>query len=131
PFKVTREQTAIMKRGVLTFDLVSDTGAAFPGMLAVDLAGAFAVRNSADIKERVCFTHAGCAVARTAAMALSNTFLTLMNSIVSCEGVSNALKLLPGMQKATFTFFGRIVNPQIARAIGMRSVDISIYLPLS
>lgn len=131
PFAVSREQTALMKRGVLSFDLASDTGAAFPGMLAVDLAGAFAVSNSASIRERVCFTHAGCAVARTAAMALSNTFLTLMNSIVSCEGVSNALKLLPGMQKATFTFFGRIVNPRIARAIGMRSVDISIYLTLS
>lgn len=131
PFVVSREQTAIMKRGVLSFDLSSDTGTAFPGMLAVDLAGAFAVSNSASIRERVCFTHAGCAVARTAAMALSNTFLTLMNSIVSCEGVSNALKLLPGMQKATFTFFGRIVNPKIAHAIGMRSVDISIYLTLS
>lgn len=131
PFAVSREQTDIMKRGVLTFDLASDTGAAFPAMLAVDLAGAFAVRNSASIRDRVCFTHTGCAVARTAAMALSNTFLTLMSSIVSCEGVSNALKLLPGMQKATFTFFGRIVNPLIARATGMRSVDISIYLTLS
>ena len=131
PFAVSREQTDIMKRGVLTFDLASDTGAAFPSMLAVDLAGAFAIRNSASIRDRVCFTHTGCAVARTAAMALSNTFLTLMSSIVSCEGVSNALKLLPGMQKATFTFFGRIVNPLIARATGMRSVDISIYLTLS
>ena len=131
PFAVSREQTDIMKRGVLTFDLASDTGAAFPAMLAVDLAGAFAVRNSASIRDRVCFTHTGCAVARTAAMALSNTFLTLMSSIVSCEGVSNALKLLPGMQKATFTFFGRIVNPLIARATGMRSVDIRIYLTLS
>lgn len=131
PFAVTRELTDIMKRGVLAFDLSSDTGAAFPAMLSVDLAGVFAIRNSASIRDRVCFTHAGCAVARTAAMALSNTFLTLMSSIVSCEGVSNALKLLPGMQKATFTFFGRIVNPQIARAIGMRSVDISIYLTLS
>lgn len=131
PFAVSREQTDIMKRGVLTFDLASDTGVAFPAMLAVDLAGAFAVRNSASIRDRVCFTHTGCAVARTAAMALSNTFLTLMSSIVSCEGVSNALKLLPGMQKATFTFFGRIVNPLIARATGMRSVDISIYLTLS
>ncbi len=131
PFAVSREQTDIMKRGVLTFDLASDTGAAFPAMLAVDLAGAFAVRNSASIRDRVCFTHTGCAVARTAAMALSNTFLALMSSIVSCEGVSNALKLLPGMQKATFTFFGRIVNPLIARATGMRSVDISIYLTLS
>ncbi len=120
-----------MKQGVLAFDLSSDTGAAFPAMMSVDLAGVFAIRNSASIRDRVCFTHAGCAVARTAAMALSNTFLTLMSSIVSCEGVSNALKLLPGMQKATFTFFGRIVNPQIARAIGMRSVDISIYLTLS
>lgn len=54
-----------------------------------------------------------------------------MSSIVSCEGVSNALKLLPGMQKATYTFFGRIVNPQVAKAAGMRSVDISIYLTLS
>lgn len=131
PFALSRELTDIMKRGVLAFDLASDTGAAFPAMMAVDLAGAFAVRNSASIRDRVCFTHAGCAVARTAAMALSNTFLTLMSSIVSCEGVSNALKLLPGMQKATFTFFGRIVNPLIARATGMRSVDISIYLTLS
>lgn len=131
PFVVSREQTEMMKRGVLTFDLASDTGVAFPSMLAVDLAGAFAIRNSASIRDRVCFTHTGCAVARTAAMALSNTFLTLMSSIVSCEGVSNALKLLPGMQKATFTFFGRIVNPLIARATGMRSVDISIYLTLS
>lgn len=92
---------------------------------------AFAGKERAEVGERVCYTHAGCAVARTAAMALSNTFITLMNSIVSCEGVNNALKLLPGMQKATFTFFGRIVNPRVARAAGMRSVDISIYLTLS
>lgn len=131
PFAIGRESVGLMKRGVLCFDLVSETGEAFPGMRAVDLAGAFAGKECAEPGERVCYTHAGCAVARTAAMALSNTFVTLMNSIVSCEGVSNALKLLPGMQKATFTFFGRIVNPRVAKAAGMRSVDISIYLTLS
>lgn len=120
-----------MKRGVLAFDLSSDSGKAFPAMTPVDLADALAVRESASLRERICFVHAGCAVARTAAMALSNTLITLMSSIVSCEGVSNALKLLPGMQKATYTFFGRIVNPQVAKAAGMRSVDISIYLTLS
>lgn len=131
PFAIGRELTGIMKRGVLSFDLSSDTGSTFPAMTAVDLADAFAVSNSASLSERVCFVHAGCAVARTAAMALGNTFLTLMNSIVNCEGITNALKLLPGIQKATFTFFGRIVNSRIARAAGMRSVDISIYLTLS
>lgn len=131
PFEVGRGLVDVMKRGVLCFDLVSERGEAFPTMRAVDLAAAFAGGERPSVGERVCYTHAGCAVARTAAMALSNTFITLMSSIVSCEGVSNALKLLPGMQKATITFFGRIVNPRVARAAGMRSVDISIYLTLS
>lgn len=131
PFSVSREEVSAMKRGVVTFDLASDDGAAFPSMTAVDLAQASAVESSAKIDNRICFVHAGCAVARTAAMALSNTFLTLLQSIVTCEGVSNALKLLPGMQRATFTFFGKIVNPRIAAAVGMRNVDISIYLTLS
>lgn len=130
-FTVGSELMSVMKRGVLCFDLSTDDGSAFPAMDAVDLADAFAVKHSAASTGRLCFTHAGCAVARTAAMALSNTFMTFMSSIVSCEGVSNALKLLPGMQKATFTFFGRIVNPDIARATGMRNMDISIYLTLS
>lgn len=129
PFAIDSGLVTVMKRGVLAFDLASDTGAAFPSMTAVDLTGALSTAGPAG--GRVCYTHAGCAVARTAAMALSNTFLTLMSSIVSCEGVSNALKLLPGMQKATMTFFGKIVSPRIAAAVGMRSVDISIYLTLS
>lgn len=131
PFVVNREEVNVMKRGVVAFDLASDDGAAFPSMTAVDLAQASAAESSSRISDRICFVHAGCAVARTAAMALSNTFLTLMQGIVTCEGVGNALKLLPGMQKATFTFFGKIVNPRIASALGLRNVDISIYLTLS
>lgn len=130
-FSVDREQMGIMKRGVLSFDLASEAGSAFPAMEAVDLAEAFAIKNSAAMTGRICFTHAGCAVARTAAMALSNTFITFLDTIVSCDGVNNALKLLPGVQKATFTFLGRIVNPEIARSTGMRNVDIRIYLTLS
>lgn len=131
PFRIDRDMTGVMKQGVICFDLGNEDGSAFPAMEALDLADAFAFRNSALKSGRICFTHAGCAVARTAAMALSNTFMTLMTSIVGCEGVSNALKLLPGIQKATFTFLGRIVNQEIAKSVGMRSVDISIYLTLS
>ncbi len=86
---------------------------------------------SARTEERICFINAGSAVARTAAMALSNTLLTFMESIAGCEGPANALRLLPGMQKATMTFFGKIVNRRVAAAMHTRSVDISIYLTLS
>lgn len=131
PFVVGHDLVSTMKKGVLTFDLASGDGSSFPSMTAVDLAQSSAIESSARIDNRICFVHAGCAVARTAAMALSNTFLTMLEGIMSCEGVGNALKLLPGMQKATFTFFGKIVNPMLANELGMRSVDISIYLTLS
>ncbi|MEF2643773.1 MAG: hypothetical protein U0M50_06895, partial [Paramuribaculum sp.] len=80
---------------------------------------------------RACYINAGSAVARTAAMALSNTFITMLSGIVDCEGVTNALKLLPGLQCAALTFLGKPVNSDVARIAGQRHVDISIYLTLS
>ncbi len=132
PFSLHADTVEAMKKGVITFDLTPDAdGSAFPSMTPVDLAQASAVEASERIHGRLCFVHAGNAVARTAAMALSNTLLTFMEGIVTCEGLSHALKLHPGMQKATLTFFGKIVNPRIAATMRTRSVDISIYLTLS
>lgn len=120
-----------MKRGVILFDLTHDCGKAFPSLPTVDLASASPVDVSPDGNTRVCYVNAGSAVPRTAAMALSNTFLTMLSDIVTCEGVTNALKLLPGMQKAAYTFLGKAVNPRIAAIAGVRHVDINIYLTLS
>lgn len=132
PFTLHSEAVARMKRGVLTFDLsAAADGSAFPTMTPVDLALASAVDASLHSDNRICYVHAGSAVARTAAMALTNTLLTLLESIVTCEGPSNALKLHQGMQKATLTFFGKPVNPQVAARLRTRSVDISIFLTLS
>ena len=132
PFTLHSDAVAHMKRGVLTFDLSpAADGSAFPTMTPVDLALASAVDATLHSDNRICYVHAGSAVARTAAMALTNTLLTLLESIVSCEGPSNALKLHQGMQKATLTFFGKPVNPRVASCLRTRSVDISIFLTLS
>lgn len=132
PFALHSEAVGRMKKGVLTFDLTAAAdGSSFPSMTPVDLALASAVDGSLRTDNRICYVHAGSAVARTAAMALTNTLLTLLESIVSCEGPSNALKLHPGMQKATLTFFGKPVNPAVASMLRTRSVDISIFLTLS
>ena len=68
---------------------------------------------------------------RTAAMALSNTFLSLMNDILSCEGVTNVVRMLPGMQRAVYTFLGKPVNRRISAIVNMRSVDIALLLNCS
>ncbi|MDE6079585.1 MAG: hypothetical protein K2G35_05940 [Duncaniella sp.] len=131
PFVIDRDEVASMKKGVLCFDLTSASGKAFPSLTAVDLALASALNKSSLAEGRMCFVNAGCGVARTAAMALSNTLVKLLADITECDGVQNAIRLLPGIQCATLTFFGRAVNPHIAARAAVRCVDLSIFLSLS
>ncbi len=129
-FAVHEETVVTMKRGVLTFDATRcSDGSAFPSMVPVDLASASALDYSTQVAGRVCFTHPGSAVARTAAMALSNTLLSFLGSLSAPE--SPSIKLPAGMQRGALTFFGKPVHHRIAELLGMRPVDISIYLSLS
>ncbi len=64
-------------------------------------------------------------------MALSNTFLTFFSDITASDGLVNALRLMPGMQRAAMTFLGKAVDSRVASIARVRPVDINIYLTLS
>lgn len=141
----------ILKRKVLVFDLSDHPGTALRGLVPVDLgefgqdadlrASAYALLNdrmaaSADDPaarplRRPCFVNSGSAVPRTTAMALSDTFITQLNHISSCEGTGAILPLTPGLQEATLTFMGKAVNTEVARLAEVRHTDIRILLSLS
>ncbi|MDE7136577.1 MAG: hypothetical protein K2N91_08080 [Muribaculaceae bacterium] len=127
--RVDADEASHMKKGVVTFDLTSCPGRVFPSMPLVDLASA---HQSLDINSgrRVCYINTGSAVPRTAAMALSNTFYTMLDSIVSCEGLTNALKLTPGLRRGVITFLGKVTNPRVADIAATRFTDINIFLQL-
>ena len=125
------EEVSRMKRGIVIFDLTSDPGKAFPSLPTIDLALASPLDISPTEATRACYINAGSAAARTAAMALSNTFATLFGQLVDCEGVSNVLNLQPGMQCAVFTFLGKVVNRRVADAFHRRHVDLRLFLTLS
>lgn len=122
---------ATMKRGVIVFDLTANPGKAFPSLPTIDLAVASPPDMSPTEPTRACYVNAGSAAARTAAMALSNTFATMFARLVDCEGVTNALNLQPGLQCAVITFLGKVVNREVAEKFGRRAVDIRIFLTLS
>lgn len=128
-FRAPAELTEVMKKGVVVFDLCG--GRAFPGMRAVDLATVSATDPSTTLRGRLCLTNAGSAVARTAAMALSNSLLTLLDRIDASEGVNAVIRLRPEIRRAVMTFLGKPVNEDVARAAGMMNVDLSIFLTLS
>ncbi|MCM1482809.1 MAG: hypothetical protein NC043_00600 [Muribaculaceae bacterium] len=128
---ITAEMVAEMKRGAIIFDLTTDCGQAFRSLPVIDLALAAPMDISPTEATRACYANAGSSVPRTAAMAMSDALITIMRDIVTCEGLTNALKLVPGLQKAAYTFLGKAVDPDIAAMAGTRHVDINIYLTLS
>lgn len=121
----------LMKRGVICFDLTSEPGAAFPSMQRIDLDLASPSDNDGDTPVRLCYVNAGNAVPRTVAMAMSNTFVTVLDDLLVCDGVANALKINSGLRAAALTFLGKCVNARVARLLGIRNVDINLYVQFS
>ena len=139
PVVVEQSGEEIMKKGVLIFDLSPEPGKVFPSMPQIDLA---AVKSgeiptgessyySRRPQRRVCFVNASGTVPRTAAMALSDTFITMLDGIAGDEASSRMINLTPGLQGAALTFLGRVVNERVARLVHLRYTDIRILLTLS
>lgn len=116
-----------LKKGVIAFDLSCETNP-FKGLRRIDLALASAADCGPSAQAPACYVHAGSAVPRTAAMALSTTLLTFLDEITICDGLPNALKFNPGLSRAAYTFMGKIVNADVARRLGQRVIDISLFL---
>lgn len=125
---VDAEGEKIMKKGVLVFDLTDEPGKAFPAMPLVDL-GAEKPRSQLS-GGHFCHYNVGSAVPRTAAMALSDTFITMLDDIAGCGACSSAIQLTGGLQKAALTFLGKAVNRKVAEIAGVRYTDINLLLSL-
>lgn len=130
-YAIDSDEAMLLKRGVLVFDLTDRRMSPFPSMQPIDLARADSNKCRRPEGWRACYIHAGSAVPRTCAMALSNTLMTMLTSVFTCDGVHNALKLLPGLRKAAYLFLGRLVNEEIGAKTGIRALDINLYLTLS
>lgn len=128
---VGADMMQLMKKGVLCFDLSSQPGRAFPAMPVVDLELASPGDARPDSPVRLCYINAGNAVPRTVAMALSNTFVNMLDEILVCDGVANALRLNCGLRQGAVTFLGKCVNTRVARLLNVRPVDISLFLQFS
>ena len=118
-----------LKAGVIAMDLRRAGRDTFTSLPEADLSR-ISVRDI-PVDVRVCLVNTGNAVPRTAAMALSDTLMTMLREVVSCEGVTNALKLSKGLQGATLTFLGKAVNPLAAKSAGVRHTDINLFLQFS
>lgn len=130
PLRLSRDIVDVMKRGVISFDLSPTRHGLFEGMPLIDLSMAKAADNMTG-DQRVCYINAMGAVPRTTAMALSNTFITMLSDIMSSDGAINAIKLKPGIRKATYTFLGHPTQAWAGRMAGVRYIDINLMLQFS
>lgn len=126
---IEAEDVNIMKSGVIIMDLTEEDSLTFPSLPRIPISTGVPPRPAKE--GRVCFTSVGNAVPRTAAMALSNTFIATLEEIMRCDGITNCLKMHGGIQKAVITFFGKLVSHRAARKANMRAIDIHILLNCS
>lgn len=124
------DEASTLKRGVLVFDLTNfdRNKRPFPSMQTIDLADASSFKCRRPEGNRVCYVRAGSAVPRTCAMALSNTLVTMLSRIYTCDGMTNALMLQPGLRKAVYLFLGHVVNERVGGIASVRALDINIFL---
>lgn len=128
PVEIGIDRISEMKTGVIAFDLTPRADV-FKGLDRIDLA--LAVENQRADSLAACYVNAGSAVPRTAAMALSTTLMTLLDDLLVCEGIANALRFNAGVRRAALTFLGKAVNEKIAEVAGCRAIDINLFLQLS
>lgn len=64
-------------------------------------------------------------------MALSNTFVNMLDEILVCDGAPNALRLNAALRKGVYTFLGKCVNAEAAAVLGLRAVDIEFLIQYS
>lgn len=126
PYKIEAEDVDIMKKGVIIMDMTGNKPNVFPSLPHIPITSG--IPRKPQNQGRVYFTSIGNAAPRTAAMALSNTFLAMLDEMLHCDGIINCVKLKTGVQKAVITFFGKLVSHRAAKEVKMRAIDIHILL---
>lgn len=121
-----------MKKGVVIFDLNDREGISpvFPTLKCVNVADA--VNSGIQPGASVCLINPMGAVPRTAAMALTNDIVPVMERLFgSGNGILNNLKADPGLRNSVIFFRGHIVNKEMAERLAARWVDINLLLSFS
>ena len=121
-----------MKKGVIIFDLNDHEGISgiFPTLQCINAASA--IRSGVEPGSNVCFVNPVGCVPRTAAMALTNDIVPVIDRLLgSGRGLMNVLKTDSGLRSSVLLFRGRVVSREAADRLGMKWIDINLLLSFS
>lgn len=124
--QIEHDAVARMKEGIIIVDISNHPGKTLPSLPTRPTCDTSATES------RQVLTDPGALTARTTAMALSNTLLTLFEQLQASDNfLPQAMRQNHGLRPAALTFNGHIVNQTLSRLAQRRAVDIDIYLTLS
>lgn len=121
-----------MKRGVIIIDLNHREGISgvFPTLQCLDIRAA--LERNTEPGRNVCLINPTGTVPRTAAMAMTNDIVPIIDRIFgSGRGLMNVLKTDEGLRASTVLFLGRVVNREVADSLMTKWIDINLLLSFS
>lgn len=127
-FRISSDLIREMKKGALIIDLRMAQGGCFETTMEACLP------NHPTVFERFgvlhfCELSLSSRVARTASIALSNIFISMLTSMADSGGVGQFARFDRGFASGFYVFSGRMVNSYVANHFNLPVSDIALFLP--
>lgn len=131
-FRIDESVVEQMKKGVILFDLSARYGISgmFPTLECHEVAEA--LEQGIAPGSNICFINPVSAVPRTAAMAMTNDIIPIIDRLFGGgQGLVNVLKTDSGLRSSVLFYRGRTVSRELADTLGIKWVDINLLLSFS
>jgi alanine dehydrogenase len=125
PFLVTEDMVRRMRTGSVIVDVSIDQGGCVETSRPTDIKDPTFVAHGV---VHYCVPNMTANVARTASRALSDTVLPLVATLAG-QGLEQALRCDAGLAAGVYLYKGRLVNEQLARALGAPATPLGALLP--
>lgn len=122
---ISEEMIRIMKKGSIAIDLSIDRGG------CIETSECRALRNPVYEKHGVIHFSAWnlpSRVSRTASMALSNIFTSLLQSIADAGEITSLLKYDQGLRKGAYLYNGMLTDDALGRRFGIKSNNLDLLI---
>lgn len=127
-YRISSDLIREMKQGAVIIDIRMAQGGCFETTMEACLPDHPAVFEKYGVLH-FCEASLSSRVARTASIAMSNIFVSMLSSMADCDGLDNFARFDRGFAVGFYLYAGKMVNRYVGHHFNMPVTDIGLFLP--
>jgi alanine dehydrogenase len=127
-YRISCDLTRELKQGAIIIDVRMEQGGCFETTMEACMPGHPTVYERFGLLY-VCEMSLSSRVARTAAISLSNIFVSMLSVMADCGGLSHFARFDRGFSAGFYLYAGKMVNSYVGNHFNIPVTDIGLFLP--